>query len=330
MQPKADGQNVHFDKKLLDFDYGSDEEESQPVNPSPKPVAVAAQALESVGNLLSNPEVLRQLQTLQQTMTQQTHSDDIDKLRKLQEMKQQEEEFDKHLAQTVPNLPFAAECDFKPMQQQTNSPAVMANYYMQPLNTGYKSTFEPPPQESIQAEAGYVENNDNDVEVIDLDRPDSRSPTPRDRHRRRRSRSRDRSRDRRDRRRRSRSRSRSRSRRHRSRSRGREKERDREKTEQEIEKEKERQKRGLPPLKKDHLSVCSTTLWVGHLSKLVHQEELSDTFGKFGEIVSIDLILPRGCAFVVMDRRQDAAKCLNKLKNHELQGKAITVSCFYL
>ena len=27
---------------------------------------------------------------------------DIDKLRKLQEMKQQEEEFDKHLAQTVP------------------------------------------------------------------------------------------------------------------------------------------------------------------------------------------------------------------------------------
>lgn len=27
---------------------------------------------------------------------------DVDKIRKLQEMKQQEEEFDKHLAQTVP------------------------------------------------------------------------------------------------------------------------------------------------------------------------------------------------------------------------------------
>lgn len=53
--------------------------------------------------MLSNPEVLRQLQTLQQTMSQQTHQDmDIDKIRKLQEMKQQEEEFDKHLAQTVP------------------------------------------------------------------------------------------------------------------------------------------------------------------------------------------------------------------------------------
>lgn len=54
-------------------------------------------------SLLTNPEVLRQLQTLQQTMTSgQTGELDIDKLRKLQEMKQQEEEFDKHLAQTVP------------------------------------------------------------------------------------------------------------------------------------------------------------------------------------------------------------------------------------
>jgi hypothetical protein len=54
-------------------------------------------------SLLTNPEVLRQLQTIQQTMTAgQTGELDIDKLRKLQEMKQQEEEFDKHLAQTVP------------------------------------------------------------------------------------------------------------------------------------------------------------------------------------------------------------------------------------
>lgn len=72
--------------------------------------------------------------------------------------------------------------------------------------------------------------------------------------------------------------------------------------------------------------VCSTTLWVGHLSKLVHQEELSDTFGEFGDIVSIDLIPPRGCAFICMNRRQDAYRALTKLKNHKMQGKAITVS----
>jgi len=74
--------------------------------------------------------------------------------------------------------------------------------------------------------------------------------------------------------------------------------------------------------------VCSTTLWVGHLSKLVHQEELSDTFGEYGDIVSIDLIPPRGCAFICMNRRQDAYRALQRLKNHKLQGKAITVSMF--
>lgn len=92
------------------------------------------------------------------------------------------------------------------------------------------------------------------------------------------------------------------------------------------EKEKERVRKGLPAIKKDHLSVCSTTLWVGHLSKLVSQEELSDTFGAYGDIVSIDLIPPRGCAFIVMNRRQDAGRALDRLKNTKLQGKTITVS----
>lgn len=73
-------------------------------------------------------------------------------------------------------------------------------------------------------------------------------------------------------------------------------------------------------------AVCSTTLWVGHLSKLVQQEELSDTFGKYGDIVSIDLIPPRGCAFIVMNRRQDAYKSMQSLKNHKMHGRTITIS----
>lgn len=95
---------------------------------------------------------------------------------------------------------------------------------------------------------------------------------------------------------------------------------------EEREREKERARKGFPPMRKEHLSVCSTTLWVGHLSKLVSQEEISDTFGAYGDIVSIDLIPPRGCAFVVMNRRQDALRALDRLKNVKLQGKAITVS----
>ncbi|CAL8130112.1 unnamed protein product [Orchesella dallaii] len=118
--------------------------------------------------------------------------------------------------------------------------------------------------------------------------------------------------------RRSRSRSRDRGRkRYRSRSRERREER---------EKEKERLRKGLPIIKKEHLSVCSTTLWVGHLSKLVSQEEISDTFGAYGDVVSIDLIPPRGCAFIVMNRRQDAVRALDRLKNTKLQGKTITLA----
>lgn len=102
--------------------------------------------------------------------------------------------------------------------------------------------------------------------------------------------------------------------------------RSRERAREEREKEKERQRKGLPALKREHLSVCSTTLWVGHLSKLVNQEEISDTFGAYGDVVSIDLISPRGCAFIVMNRRQDAVRALDRLKNTKLQGKTITVS----
>lgn len=42
---KTEGPPIHFDRKLLDFDYGSDEEEP---NPSPK-VGQNNSTLESVG-----------------------------------------------------------------------------------------------------------------------------------------------------------------------------------------------------------------------------------------------------------------------------------------
>lgn len=58
----------------------------------------------------------------------------------------------------------------------------------------------------------------------------------------------------------------------------------------------------------------------------MYQEELSDTFGEYGDIVSIDQIVPRGCAFIVMNRRQDAHKAMQVLKNHKLQGRAISIS----
>lgn len=37
------------------------------------------------------------------------------------------------------------------------------------------------------------------------------------------------------------------------------------------------------------------------------------------------MIPPRGCAYVVMDRRQDGYKALQRLKNVKLQGSNIKV-----
>lgn len=72
--------------------------------------------------------------------------------------------------------------------------------------------------------------------------------------------------------------------------------------------------------------MCSTTLWIGHLSKLTQQEELSDIFTKYGDIVSIDMIHPRGCAFLVMHRRQDAYKAIDALHGYKLHGRVISIS----
>ncbi|CAH2251625.1 SCAF8 isoform X1 [Pelobates cultripes] len=132
-------------------------------------------------------------------------------------------------------------------------------------------------------------------------------------------RTRSKSRSRSPRKRRSRSRSGSRKRKHRKRSRSRSRERKR-KTSRSYsserrarEREKERQKKGLPPIRSKTLSVCSTTLWVGQVDKKATQQDLTNVFEEFGQIESINMIPPRGCAYVCMVHRQDAFRALQKL-----------------
>ncbi|XP_058452308.1 SR-related and CTD-associated factor 4 isoform X2 [Malaya genurostris] len=299
---------VKFNKKLLDFDYGSEEDEDKN---SPSVPSTSLPDGSNIAAILSDPNVLKQLQNLQKLKQHEME----EKQSKLTEMRLQEEKFEKHLASVLKKLPFANECDL------SRQPPVEMNPVL------------PPPKEAEIDEFGVV------TEVISDSHSSPRS-TPADQYkssapsRRRKSRSRS-PRDRRDRerggRRRTRSRSRSRSHSPRRGRGGRGSSRDRERIsqkdkERDKERERERKKRGLPEIKKDHLSVCSTTLWVGHLSKLVQQEELSDTFGKYGDIVSIDLIPPRGCAFIVMNRRQDAYKSMQSLKSHKMHGRTITIS----
>ncbi|KAM3931153.1 SR-related and CTD-associated factor 8 isoform 2-T3 [Leptodactylus fuscus] len=134
-------------------------------------------------------------------------------------------------------------------------------------------------------------------------------------------RARSKSRSRSPRKRRSRSRSGSRKRKHRKRSRSRSRERKR-KTSRSYsserrarEREKERLKKGLPPIRSKTLSVCSTTLWVGQVDKKATQQDLTNVFEEFGQIESINMIPPRGCAYVCMVHRQDAFRALQKLSS---------------
>ncbi|XP_026994563.2 SR-related and CTD-associated factor 4b isoform X1 [Tachysurus fulvidraco] len=78
-------------------------------------------------------------------------------------------------------------------------------------------------------------------------------------------------------------------------------------------KDTERRHKGLPPIKRETLSVCSTTLWLGQLDKKTQQQDVSSLMEEFGQIESINMIPPRGCAYIVMVHRQDAYTALSKL-----------------
>ncbi|XP_060061279.1 SR-related and CTD-associated factor 8 isoform X4 [Erinaceus europaeus] len=149
-----------------------------------------------------------------------------------------------------------------------------------------------------------------------------------------RSRTHSRSRSRSPRKRRSRSRSGSRKRKHRKRSRSRSRERKRKSSRsysserRAREREKERQKKGLPPIRSKTLSVCSTTLWVGQVDKKATQQDLTNLFEEFGQIESINMIPPRGCAYVCMVHRQDAFRALQKLSSgsYKIGSKVIKIA----
>ncbi|KAG9348438.1 hypothetical protein JZ751_002173 [Albula glossodonta] len=146
-------------------------------------------------------------------------------------------------------------------------------------------------------------------------------------------RSRSRSGSRSPRRRRSRSNSRSRrSRYRRSRSRSRERRRSsprsRSQERSERERDRERRQRGLPHMKSSTLSVCSTTLWVGQLDKRTQQQDVASLLEEFGQIESINMIPPRGCAYIVMVHRQDAFRALLKLSRgpYKVNQKPIKIA----
>ncbi|RDD37141.1 Protein SCAF8 [Trichoplax sp. H2] len=82
----------------------------------------------------------------------------------------------------------------------------------------------------------------------------------------------------------------------------------------------------IPPSQPDKITVCSRTIFVGHLPRSVGQDRISEAFEQFGSIKSIDLIPPRGCAFVCMQSREGAVLAVRNLQSLRIQNSNCKVA----
>ncbi|XP_078265010.1 SR-related and CTD-associated factor 4 isoform X2 [Rhinoraja longicauda] len=288
-------QKAAFDKKLLDrFDYDDEPEQVEEVKKeesTPPPAQTSFYSGEGLqppmyqqlGIRLPNLEQFQQtLMGLQQeTMQQQMPPPPNGQL---------------PTYGMVPVHPYAT------MPQPTMPPVPL----IQPVfQQDYHTPTEVPPQQ-LQQQQQEVD--------MEIEKPDIRETKHHSVENRR---SRSRSGSRSPKRRRSRSGSRSRRSRHkRSRSRSRERRRhsprSRSQERRVREKERERRQKGLPSIKSKIVSVCSTTLWIGQLDKRATQQDVANLLEEFGQIESLNMIPPRGCAYIVMVHRQDAYRALQK------------------
>lgn len=64
--------------------------------------------------------------------------------------------------------------------------------------------------------------------------------------------------------------------------------------EEEISREEARLKLGFPKIRKNCMTICSTTIWIGHMYKYTGESDISDVFGEFGVIDAVDVSIPFG------------------------------------
>ncbi|XP_077466847.1 SR-related and CTD-associated factor 4-like isoform X2 [Stigmatopora argus] len=99
-------------------------------------------------------------------------------------------------------------------------------------------------------------------------------------------------------------------------------------TVEERRRDRERRQKGLPAFKSKMLCVCTTTLWLGQLDKKTQESDVVSLLEEFGQIQSVNMIPPRGCAYAVMVHRLDAYTALNKLSrgSFKVNGKLVKVA----
>ncbi|KAI2804427.1 nucleic acid binding [Blomia tropicalis] len=88
-----------------------------------------------------------------------------------------------------------------------------------------------------------------------------------------------------------------------------------------------RRSKVFPPPKPDCLTVACTTLWIGHVPKTISNDDIEYVFSKFGPTSSINVIHSRGCAYVSMTDRLDAAKACQTIKRYpKLFGTTVKIA----
>lgn len=117
-QTSGETSGTGFWDRILGQD--SEDEEEEKTNQKDSPHNQTILEGNSISQLLKDPNVLQQLQTLQKLKQHEME----EKQTKLTEMRIQEEAFEKHLATVLKKLPFANECDLSrqpPTEMQGNS-----------------------------------------------------------------------------------------------------------------------------------------------------------------------------------------------------------------
>ncbi|XP_041420423.1 SR-related and CTD-associated factor 8 isoform X1 [Xenopus laevis] len=277
-------QSVSLSKKLMDrFDFGDDSNQPEDTKKETQQIPLIPESVNnSIFHQLAEHLQQQNLEHLRQQLLEQQHSTKV-------------------TAQENQDFMSESENSATPSQDDSQQPFLESESQMHSSMNMQ--------QEDMEIEETLDENEEifekEEKKIMKQERPRTRSK----------------SRSRSPRKRRSRSRSGSRKRKHRKRSRSRSRERKR-KTSRSYsserrarEREKERQKKGLPPIRSKTLSVCSTTLWVGQVDKKATQQDLTNVFEEFGQIESINMIPPRGCAYVCMVHRQDSYRALQKLSS---------------
>ncbi|MBI4040940.1 MAG: RNA-binding protein [Deltaproteobacteria bacterium] len=71
--------------------------------------------------------------------------------------------------------------------------------------------------------------------------------------------------------------------------------------------------------------MMGNKLYVGNLSYSVNSQQLEELFGKFGEVVQVNIIEGKGFGFVEMADQEAADKAKTELNGTDFEGRALKI-----